>query len=74
MRAWPICLTTDGLDDVGQYLKQVRKAVQRGLPRDAALAAMTTVPAELLGIEEHAGRVQVGKLANLVDHRRRSVC
>ena len=61
-----ICLTTDGLDDVGQYLKQVRKAVQRGLPRDAALAAMTTVPAELLGIEEHVGRVQPGQLANLV--------
>ncbi len=60
-----ICLTTDGLDDVGQYLKQVRKAVQRGLSADAALSAMTTVPAELLGIEEHVGRVQVGKLANL---------
>ncbi len=59
-----ICLTTDGLSDVGQFLKQVRKAVDRGLSKEAALAAMTTVPAQLLGIEGQVGCVEVGKLAN----------
>ncbi len=62
----PICLTTDGLDDVDDFLKQVRTAVKRGLPADAALAAMTTVPARLLEIDDHLGRVQAGMLANLV--------
>jgi N-acetylglucosamine-6-phosphate deacetylase len=62
----PICLTTDGLDDVNDFLKQVRTAVKRGLPAAAALAAMTTVPARLLKIDDHVGRVQVGMLANLV--------
>jgi N-acetylglucosamine-6-phosphate deacetylase len=59
-----ICLTTDGLSDVGQFLKQVRKAVDRGLSKEAALAAMTTVPAQLLGIENQLGCIEVGKLAN----------
>ncbi|MGI9471181.1 MAG: amidohydrolase family protein, partial [Rubripirellula sp.] len=62
----PICLTTDGLSNVGDFLKQVRVAVDRGLEKDAALAAITTNPAELLQIDDHVGRVQVGKLANLV--------
>ncbi len=60
------CLTSDGLDDAGKFLKQVRQAVQRGLPADDALAAVTTHPAELLGIDEVAGRVRPGMLANLV--------
>jgi N-acetylglucosamine-6-phosphate deacetylase len=61
-----ICLTTDGLDDVGTFWKQVHRAVDRGLPANKALAAMTTVPADLLGIGATTGRVQAGMLANLV--------
>ncbi len=62
----PICLTTDGLDDVGGFLKQVRKAVERGLDQQRALAAMTTVPAQLMGIDATTGRVRAGMLANLI--------
>ncbi len=62
----PICLTSDGLKDVGKFLKQVRKAVDRGLSPAAALAAITTQPASLLQIDDVAGRVQPGMLANLV--------
>ncbi|MGI9467030.1 MAG: amidohydrolase family protein [Rubripirellula sp.] len=61
-----ICLTSDGLDDVGKFLKQVRVAVARGLKEEEALAAMTVVPAELLGIQEQVGRVESGMIANLV--------
>ncbi|MDE0862160.1 MAG: amidohydrolase family protein [Rubripirellula sp.] len=60
-----ICLTTDGLDDVGQFLKQVRVAVERGLDEDEALAAVTVVPAELLGVESEVGRIEPGMVANL---------
>ncbi len=61
-----ICLTTADLKDVDQFLKQVRVAVTRGLKADDALAAMTTVPARLLGLETKCGEIAVGMLANLV--------
>ena len=61
-----ICLTSDGLDDVGTFLKQVRVAVAHGLKEEEALAALTVVPAELLGLQEQVGRVDSGMIANLV--------
>jgi N-acetylglucosamine-6-phosphate deacetylase len=61
-----ICLTTAGLEDPNEFLKQVRRAVERGLDPDAALAALTTVPARLLDAENQLGRVAPGMLANLV--------
>ncbi|MDA7893463.1 amidohydrolase family protein [bacterium] len=61
-----ICLTTDGLDDVGKFLKQVRVAVARGLEEEQALAALTVVPAELLGVQDEVGRIESGMIANLV--------
>jgi imidazolonepropionase-like amidohydrolase len=58
--------TTDGLSEVGQFLPNVRKAVERGLGPDAALAALTTTPARLLGIQRTHGTLEVGKVANVV--------
>ncbi|TWT82441.1 isoaspartyl dipeptidase [Planctomycetes bacterium CA13] len=60
------CLTTDGLDDTSSFLKHVRIAVDRGLDSRVALAALTTVPAELLGVEKRTGKIQPGMMANLV--------
>jgi imidazolonepropionase-like amidohydrolase len=59
-----ICLTTDGLADIGDFLKRVRQAVKRGLHPDAALAAVTTTPARLLSMDDHVGQVRPGMLAN----------
>lgn len=42
------------------------RMVRAGLSADAALAALTTTPAELLGLGREVGTVEVGKLANLV--------
>lgn len=61
-----ICLTTDGLDNLADFLKQVRLAVSRGLKTDDALAALTTTPAMLLGLDEHIGELKPGMLANFV--------
>ncbi len=58
------CLTTDGLDDPGQFLKQIRLAVERGLEPTVALASVTTTPASLLGIDRSVGKIQTGMLAN----------
>ncbi|KAA5545431.1 amidohydrolase family protein [Roseiconus nitratireducens] len=60
------CLTSDGLDSPKDFRKNLCTAVQRGLAADAALAALTTTPAQWLGVEQIAGRVRVGALANLV--------
>ncbi len=60
------CLTTDGLENVGDFLKQVRVAVDRGLSSEQALAAVTTTPARLLNMASTVGKVQTGMLANLV--------
>jgi hypothetical protein len=46
--------------------ENLRKMVQNGLSENAALAALTTTPAKMLGISNIAGTVEKGKLANLV--------
>lgn len=62
----PIALTSDGLKDKTQFLKMVRLAVERGLDRDAALAALTVTPASLFGLSDKLGTIDPGKLANFV--------
>lgn len=62
----PIALTTAGLSDRGKFLEQLRKAVERGLPAEAALRALTTTPAELFAVDHLVGTVEAGKIANLV--------
>jgi hypothetical protein len=49
-----------------EFLANVRKAVERGLPRDVALAAITQRAAELAGAGDMVGTIETGKIANLV--------
>ncbi len=56
---------TQGLG-FGDYLPGVRKLITQGLSRDAALKAMTSGAAAILGVSDKVGSIQVGKLANLV--------
>ncbi|TWT97304.1 amidohydrolase family protein [Neorhodopirellula pilleata] len=60
------CFTSEGLDQVGSFLKNVRRAVAEGLPADVALAALTTRPARWLGVDEQLGSLRPGHLANLL--------
>ena len=48
------------------FVSNARKAVAAGLPADVALAAMTIRAAELAGLGEALGSIEVGKIANLV--------
>ena len=59
-------LTTSMLKDVTNFLPNVRKAVQRGLPEQIALAGLTTIPARLCGAEKSLGTISRGNLANLI--------
>ena len=58
-------LCSHGLKDDG-FLDAVRKAVARGLEPTTALAALTTVPAELFGVSDQIGSIKPGQIANIV--------
>jgi imidazolonepropionase-like amidohydrolase len=62
----PFALTSFRQKEPKQLWKAIETAIERGLPRDAALAALTQVPAELLGLSGRAGTIEAGKMANLV--------
>ncbi len=47
-------------------LKAVKKSIDAGLAPDAALRALTLSPAELFGVADRLGSIEVGKIANLV--------
>ena len=61
-----LALTTRGLKSMGDFRDNIREMVEKGLPEEAALAGLTTVPARLLGLERVAGSLERGKMANLV--------
>jgi imidazolonepropionase-like amidohydrolase len=48
------------------FLAGVRKAIDRGLPRDVALRAVTLGAAEALGIADRTGSLDRGKIADVV--------
>jgi len=55
-----------GLSDPAKIWENARKAVSMGLPKDAALRALTISPAEIFGLADRLGSIEVGKIANLV--------
>ena len=60
-----VALTTFGLEDKKAFRKNLKLALQRGLTESDALAALTTVPAKLCGLDQQLGTIEPGKLANL---------
>lgn len=60
-----VALTTQGLHDRGVFRKYLSAAIARGLTNDDALAALTTVPARLCGMDSRLGTIEKGKIANL---------
>ncbi|MCC5943039.1 MAG: amidohydrolase family protein [Balneolaceae bacterium] len=58
--------TTKGIDNKTDFLSNLRDAIHAGLNRNSALAALTTHPASLLGIESTHGSLEPGKAANFV--------
>lgn len=58
--------TTDGLKNNEDFMANVRRAIKRGLSEKTALAALTTVPAEICGVSNLIGTLAPGKLADFV--------
>jgi len=59
-------ITSRGLKSASEIAGNLRQAIKAGLPRDAALAAVTTDAAAVLGIDDRLGSLAVGKLAHVV--------
>lgn len=54
-----------GMTTISDYLANAAKAVESGLARDEAVRALTLRPAEILGVSNQLGSIEVGKIANL---------
>src|SRR5438045_4477347 len=60
-------LTTEKLEKPEKdFWSRLRLAVRRGLNKEAALAALTTTPAEMFGVAGRLGSIAPGQMANLV--------
>jgi len=53
------------MTSIADYLTNAAKAIENGLARAEALRAMTLRPAEILGVADRLGSIEVGKIANL---------
>lgn len=66
-RGVTVAFTTAGLKQAdSQFWSAVRLAVKRGLAPADALAAVTTAPAEMLGVADIVGTLAVGKLGHVI--------
>ncbi|GMQ24043.1 amidohydrolase family protein [Algoriphagus sp. oki45] len=61
----PFAFSTSGAKS-GDALKNLRTMIENGLSEKAAMAALTTNAASILGISRMAGTIEKGKLANFI--------
>ena len=57
---------SDGISSPKDILKNAKKSIDAGLSSDAALRAFTLSAAEIFGVEDRLGSIDVGKIANLI--------
>lgn len=62
----PFALTTSDLKDKKDFWPNLRKAIKYGLSEKQALAALTTIPAEMLNLKDKVGSLKAGALANIL--------
>lgn len=62
----PVALSSTGLEKLESFWTEVHKMIAQGAEPDAVLGSLTTVPAGFLGLSDRLGRVEVGKVANLL--------
>jgi imidazolonepropionase-like amidohydrolase len=60
----PFAITASGCADANTFLKNMRKAVDRGLSAERALQALTVTPAQWLKMDKQIGSLKPGYLAN----------
>lgn len=58
--------TSGFMDDPKDFLANAAKAIEAGLPEEEAIKALTINAAEIFGVDEQLGSIEVGKIANVV--------
>ncbi|MBC7797696.1 MAG: amidohydrolase family protein [Pyrinomonadaceae bacterium] len=61
----PFAFQSGGMTNLSDYTVNALKAVENGLGKADALRAMTTYSANILGVQNQLGTIEVGKIANL---------
>ena len=61
-----MCITSSGIKDSADFLKNLRIAITKGLSKEDALAALTTTPASLISMDNILGSLKTGMLANFI--------
>src|SRR5277367_2901696 len=64
--AVPFAFYSGGITAPKDILKAAKKSIDAGLAPDAALRALTLTPAEIFGVADRTGSIEVGKIGNLV--------
>ena len=59
-------ITAHGLEKTSDFWPNIRKAIDHGLSENDAFIALTTTPAEFLGISKQVGTLEKGKFANFI--------
>jgi imidazolonepropionase-like amidohydrolase len=54
-----------GMTNINDFLPNAGKTIEGGLLKDDAVRALTIRPAEIFGVSDRLGSVEVGKIANL---------
>jgi imidazolonepropionase-like amidohydrolase len=62
----PFTLTTFNLSNTSDFPEQIQQAVKQGLSKETLLASLTTVPAEMLGVDSQLGTLQQGKRGQFI--------
>jgi hypothetical protein len=58
-------LSSEGLTTPDEFFTNLRRAVKQGLSKKAALAGITTMPADYFGVRKWLGTIEAGKRADL---------
>ncbi len=59
-------LTSAGMKKKENFLPNLRRAIENGLPEEYALKALTAIPSKYLGVESRCGTLEQGKFANFL--------
>ncbi|MDZ7899316.1 MAG: amidohydrolase family protein [Arcicella sp.] len=59
-------LTTSNLKSKGDFMVNLRKAIEMGLSEKTALSALTSIPAQLMKVDNLVGALKAGMLANFL--------
>ncbi len=60
-RGAKVAINSDGIDVVRRLYHEAAKTVKYGVPEEDALKMITIYPAEIIGIEDRAGSIEIGK-------------